>query len=282
MIRNNFCVFILTHGRADNVLTIKSLKKAGYTGEVYFVCDDEDAQLDKYILNFGKDKVLIFNKNEVKKKIDVCDNFNKMGVILYARNVCFDFAKKLGYKYFLELDDDYTEWLYRYVEDSKLKSKKLKGLDNYFELMLNFLDKSNAVSVAFAQGGDFVGGAEGCIEDGLKRKAMNTFFCDVDKRFKFKGTLNEDVNAYTLLGSQGNLFFTVLCLSINQVQTQANSGGITEMYLDVGTYIKSFYSVMVMPSCVKIGLMGNCNMRMHHKIKWNNCVPKIISQEYQK
>lgn len=95
------------------------------------------------------------------------------------------------------------------------------------------------------------------------------------------GTLNEDVNIYTYLGSQGKLFLTVLDLAINQLQTQSNTGGITETYLDVGTYIKSFYSVMIMPSAVKIGMMGNCNMRIHHKIKWNNCVPKIINEKYK-
>lgn len=282
MMKNkDFCVFILTHGRADNVVTVKSLKRCGYTGKVYFVCDDEDKQLDKYIQNFGKENVLIFSKDEVKKNVDVCDNFNKKGVILYARNVCFDLAEKLGIRYFLELDDDYTEWQYRYVDGEKLKHKKIKDLDGIFDLMLNFLNVSNADSVALAQGGDYVGGAGGCITDGLKRKAMNTFFCDTKKKFKFMGTLNEDVNIYTYLGSQGKLFLTVLDLAINQLQTQSNAGGITEMYLDVGTYIKSFYSVMIMPSAVKIGMMGNCNMRIHHKIKWNNCVPKIINEKHK-
>lgn len=32
MTRNDFAVFILTHGRADKVETLKVLKKRGYTG----------------------------------------------------------------------------------------------------------------------------------------------------------------------------------------------------------------------------------------------------------
>ena len=32
---NNFAVFILTHGRPDNVKTLQTLKKCGYTGAIY-------------------------------------------------------------------------------------------------------------------------------------------------------------------------------------------------------------------------------------------------------
>lgn len=42
--RNDFAVFILTHGRADNVVTVPAIKKAGYTGKIYFIIDDEDEQ----------------------------------------------------------------------------------------------------------------------------------------------------------------------------------------------------------------------------------------------
>ena len=42
MMRDDFCVFILTHGRPDRVITYKTLLNAGYTGRVYIVIDDED------------------------------------------------------------------------------------------------------------------------------------------------------------------------------------------------------------------------------------------------
>ena len=277
---NNFAAFILTHGRPDNVKTYKTLKKCGYTGKIYLICDDEDTKLDEYKEKFKN--VLVFNKDEVKKNIDVADNFNKRNVILYARNVCFDFAEKLGLDYFLELDDDYTNFEFKYIEGDKLKSKKIKDLDYIFNLMLEYLETTNALTVAFGQGGDFVGGAQGCIKDGTKRKAMNSFFCKTKNKFKFIGSINEDVNTYTLLGSQGKLFLTILDIALEQLQTQSNKGGMTETYLDSGTYLKSFYSVMIMPSAVKIGLMGNKNMRIHHKIDWNRCVPKIINEKYKK
>ena len=51
---------------------------------------------------------------------------------------------------------------------------------------------------------------------------------------------------------------------------------LNNVYLDEGTYIKSFFSVMYNPSCVKVKEMGESHKRIHHVIHWNNAVPKII------
>lgn len=46
--RSDFAVFILTHGRADNVATMGALKKGGYTGKWYMIIDDEDETAEQY------------------------------------------------------------------------------------------------------------------------------------------------------------------------------------------------------------------------------------------
>lgn len=48
MVDENFAVFILTHGRAENIITLKALEKAGYSGKTYLVIDDEDEQEGLY------------------------------------------------------------------------------------------------------------------------------------------------------------------------------------------------------------------------------------------
>ncbi len=80
----------------------------------------------------------------------------------------------------------------------------------------------------------------------VKRKAMNSFICSVDRPFSFMGRINEDVNTYTNLGRCGELFMTIGAVQLGQKQTQKNSGGMTELYLDSGTYVKSFT-----PSCMR-------------------------------
>ena len=107
---------------------------------------------------------------------------------------------------------------------------------------------------------------------------MNSFVCATVKPFLFRGRINEDVNTYVSLGRTGDLFFTDLHLQLEQPATQANTGGMTEVYLDSGTYVKSFYTVMVAPSCTSIGLFGRINKRLHHKINWQKAVPLIIPE----
>lgn len=157
--RDDFAVFILTHGRADNVATMRALKKGGYTGKWYMIIDNEDETADKYCENFGKDHVIMFDKQKAYDAADTMDNFNEHRAIIYARNESFRIAKEMGLKYFLMLDDDYKEIDFRYADGKKLAAKPAREMDRLFEDMLKFLDASGAVTVAFAQGGDFVGGA---------------------------------------------------------------------------------------------------------------------------
>ena len=279
---NNFAVFILTHGRADNVKTYDSLKRCGYTGKIYILIDNEDSTCDMYYERFG-DEVIMFDKPKEAEAIDVGDNFDGRTAIVYARNACFRIAKELGIKYFLQLDDDFKSFQWRYAERRKMKVIECRHLDKLFEHIVQFLESSGALTVALAQGGDFIGGVKANnFKKSLLRKAMNTFFCSVDRPFKFFGRLSEDVCAYTVYGSRGDLMFTIPKVMITQVPTQAGKGGISEVYLTTGTYVKSFYPVMYSPSCVKISMMGDNHKRIHHKVIWNNCCPKIIDEKWRK
>lgn len=277
----DFAAFILTHGRPDNVKTVKSLRDGGYTGLIYIVVDDLDKTKDQYIKNFG-DQVVVFDKKAIAETFDQADNFDDMRAIIYARNACFEIAKDLGVQYFIQLDDDYQSFDYRFSNslDFLKPEKKIKSLDRVFDLMVQFLKASGADSVAMAQNGDFIGGSKGSFAQLVtaKRKAMNSFICCSEKPFKFIGRVNEDVNTYTHGQSKGLLFFTLNQVSLQQMTTQKNKGGMTDLYLDSGTYVKSFYSVMFQPSSVKIKLMGAKNKRLHHSVNWNCTAPKILRE----
>lgn len=282
--RDDFAVIIPTHGRPD-VKTVKTLRNCNYTGKIYLLLDNEDDKVEEYHKKHGKENVLVFDKKAKSeaRDFDIGDNFDDRRVVVYARNCCHEIAKNLGLKYFLELDDDYTDFLFRYEKDGSLPGKKIEDFNKFVDVMLEFLDVSGALTVCMAQGGDFIGGAQGGIwKKKITRKAMNSFFCRVDRPFNFLGRINEDTTAYVTHGHTGNLFFTISNVALNQGQTQANAGGLTDIYLANGTYVKSFYSVIFCPSAVKVGMMGSSSRRMHHVIDWNACNPKIINQEYKK
>ena len=281
----DFCAFILTHGRPDRVHTYDTLRKSGYTGKVFIVIDDEDKTGNEYRKRFG-DAVLTFSKSDIAKRFDEGDNFNDRRAIFYARNACFDLARQVGCKYFIQLDDDYTSFAIRHSGALEYVWARVKTtMDEVFALLVEFFKNSGAQSVAMSQGGDHIGGNNSQHTPSLRRKAMNSFICSTDRPFEFVGRVNEDVNTYTSAGRRGALFLTVIQAQLVQMQTQSNAGGMTEMYLESGTYVKSFYSVMYAPSCVKVGEMGDPRggrYRLHHKINWHNLSPKILRETVRK
>lgn len=287
--RDDFAVFILSHGRANKVYTVKLLERINYTGKWYIIIDDEDKQAEDYYKNFGHDKVIMFNKEEIGKTFDIMDNFGGRGVITFARNAVNIIAKELGLKYFLEFEDDYTELKQRYIkEDGTFSAKWVGDFDAVCNEYINFLEETGIYTVCFSQQGDFIGGKNcNMWVDKVKRKVMNSFFIKVDNPVNFYGRFNDDVNMYVQEGKLGKVMLTTRDIMLHQLTTQQNSGGITEAYQKYGTYVKSFYSVMLNPSCTKISTLGETvkefsHMRYHHAVDWSTAVPKIISSKFRK
>jgi hypothetical protein len=191
-------------------------------------------------------------------------------------------AKADGYRYFIELDDDYNGFYLRFSSTGEYGVFPMREMDACLEALVDFRNKTGVHCVAFSQGGDHIGGS---ADNVIRRKAMNSFICDTEQPFYFVGKLNDDVNTYISHGARGMLFFTVMAIQLNQAQTQAAEGGLTDIYRAFGTYVKSFYTVMVQPSSVQIGTLGDPRSpayRIHHKINWPNTVPCILSPEHRK
>lgn len=281
--RTDFCIFVISHGRPNDIYTLQTLKKAGCTIPIYILIDNHDKTADEYLKKYRK-QVFIFDKDKYAAMVDQYDNFNNLRTTTHARNACFDLAIDLGYKYFLVLDDDYTNFRFRLnskLEHSKKGPSVLKNIDEIFYKTLQYYIDCNFTSICLAQGGDFLGiEANFNRPNGPKRKAMNSFFCSVDRRFWFISRLNEDVNTYMTLGHKGGIFMTVPFVQLEQKTTQKTKGGMTEAYLLNGTYVKSFYTVICRPDCTKISLM--VGGRVHHLIDWNIASPCIIDESYKK
>jgi hypothetical protein len=245
--------------------------------------DNEDKTIEDHKRMFGS-QVYVFDKKKVAQSVDAGDNYQHRSAIVYARNACFDVARELGYRYFMQLDDDYTRFTYKAGGEYEYVQKPIKSLDVVLDALLEFYKRSNATSIAMAQGGEFIGGAKSSVGRALwlKRKCMNTWICDTQKPFKFCGRMNEDVSTYTCEGRRGHLFMQVSNVEISQKPTQSTSGGMTELYLRAGTYTKSFYTILYAPSCTKINEMGAVKRRLHHSIQWNNAAPKLLHEKWRK
>jgi len=281
-----FAAFILTHGRPDNCKTVKTLRKSGYTGDIYLILDDQDKTIDKYKKNFPECKMVVFNKQEIAAITDTADNSGNLKSVVFARNACHEIAKKHGIDFFIELDDDYSTFYYLSDKDNIWRKSKVTNFDSLVRPFVQFLDSTSAKCICFIQEGDLLGGIKTTNNIAQKvrllRKAMNTFICKTDRPFTFKGLLNDDVNTYVSGAAFGELFFSSTLVSVAQAQTQASPGGLTDIYLELGTYTKSFTTVMLAPSAVVVAEMGTTRRRLHHKVKTDLAYPKILRESLKK
>lgn len=284
--RDDFAAFILTHGRPENVYTWGSLRRAGYRGRIYLVLDDEDQTRPEYEKRYGAENILTFSKAEIAATFDQADNFTERRTIFYARNATWRLAADLNLRYVWQLDDDYTAFTYRRVgraigaPRAGYHAFLIRDLERVLENLLTLMKDTPITSIAMSQGGDHFGGVPN-TRPTVIRKAMNTFILDVTRPFPFPGRINEDVTAYVLHGSRGRLYFTYMPLQITQRTTQMADGGMSDVYRESGTYLKSFYTVMHAPSCVTIYLMGYRHKRLHHRITWDHAVPKILHERHR-
>ena len=103
---SDFVILIISNCRPDDQKSLASILKCNYTGDWYIVLDNEDKTTDRYIQNYGREKIIIFDKKKYFDLSDKCDNFPSRNIALPARNACPDIARSLNKKYFYVLDDD--------------------------------------------------------------------------------------------------------------------------------------------------------------------------------
>jgi len=252
--------------------------------------DDSDPMLDVYKTKFSQ-YLRIFSKADIASRYDSFSNLppNELKSSWAARCAVGEIAKSDGHEYFWVLDDDYlcfrirydlTQWpdKYKYLTGTPVLTG---GIDKVLRAMAKMLDSDERIlSVALAQGGDFIGGKNSSLGSKiyLKRKAMNSFLCRTDRLFPYYAFINDDVNTYIIHQTRGKIFFTIPIVDIDQSDTQSLAGGMTDLYKKYGTYSKSFYSVVAAPAAVKIWELPTKNRRIHHKINWNRVAPKILRE----
>ncbi len=283
MANKKYAVFILTHKRPDKQITISVLRKAGYTGKIYLVCDKDDPTLKEYKKTYGDD-VKVFDKKKYLDKFDLMTNKVSFNVVTYARNAVYDIAKKLDLEYMVVMDDDYSVFYTSIDKNGFYKRTKITDMDKVFKVHFDFLRKSKIDVLAFAQGGDFVGGWNGNIVKSdftPRRKAMNAFFLRVDNPIQFNGLINEDSTMGVEVAARGGVVLTNCLIQLEQTPTQKAEGGLTDIYKDLGTYQKSFYTLLMSPSSTKV-MYQKAVGRVHHFIKSDNAYPCIVRESLKK
>lgn len=282
---SEFAVFILSHGRAESITTVDMLKDGGYTGDWFVVIDNEDDQEGLYRKRFGE-HILQFDKKAEAEKTDTGDLDNDRRVGVFARNAIQDLAEQMGYKYHLQLDDDFRGITFRLPSGkaNKLTTNRCKNLDRLFKALCEYMDTAPQITwLSFALSSDYLGGTDNNrYQSGLFPKTMGSFLMRADKKVRFRMRMNDDITTCVASWHIGLPNFSIMRIMVETPPTQQMKGGMTDIYQDNGTYRKSFYSVLCCPSFVTIGKQGIKHFRIHHQIHWNGCVPKVLSPKWKK
>ncbi|MBR6113479.1 MAG: hypothetical protein IKP79_03100, partial [Bacilli bacterium] len=189
--RHKFGIFITCY-KDTEITTLTTMKNIGYKGPIRLIVGTDDPKLEEFKKLYG-DLVYVFDKKDIEKryKVDLMlSNSDKIyNIIIFAKFACYECAKEMGLDYWQQLDDDYTGWSIRHVEfEPNTKKEELKtypfrdadtGKEQVYEqvvdLMIDVLDSNpKFCCIAFAQAGDFIGGASSFYRIHGKRKVMNT------------------------------------------------------------------------------------------------------------
>lgn len=155
---------------------------------------------------FGE-QVLVFSKADIASRFDEADNFCD------RRSIFTPVMPVSTWQNWSGVNTSFSSMMI--ITSSSFVDRNydqayfpIRKLDAILSEMLAYYESIPALSIAMSQGGDFLGD-NGGHASWVKRKAMNSFICSVDRPFSFMGRINEDVNTYTNLGRCGELFMTI-------------------------------------------------------------------------
>lgn len=289
--RDDFAVFITSYKRANNITTINSLKKSGYTGDWYVIIEDNDPEIELYKKNVPKDKLLIYNKKEQAKYYDSCDNFHILDVHTNSISVVPYFVKLLGYKYYYMAEDDFEGFYYKKLNGKKVEYKLILNIDEIFNMCIDFLNCSDKiVSISFKHINTInsITSSEYFDNSTFSYYGYNGFILDVDKPVKFNGTVCEDVFIHMNSYKQGLLTFTINPIKNLHVfyfdkkpKDRDNSGNnyVNSNFLNRELYF--LYVLLTFPNMVNLKIKNDTVLDFTY-MQQHKSIPKIIDERWKK
>lgn len=277
----DFAIFITTHGRANNQITLNTLERYKCSYPIYLIVDDEDTQLDAYLNKYGN-IVKVFNKQKYINKVDTIMYPKQSKSVVFARQFGEDLAKQLSLSSYLILDDDIKSFIYRFVDNSKFKSKEIVNVDSILEVYSSFALENNLACVSFGTEASYIGGKDSILKNNLKRRCFNAFIRNMTIPINWISNMNEDYATSVQNGKLGKLFFEVSNIGVIAKDTgkATNAGGMLDLYKVMSPFQRAYICAISNPSCIYVGKGKKGNYII--KCKWDKAVPKIISSRNQR
>jgi hypothetical protein len=285
--RNDFAVFICTHGRPHNQLTLETLLNSGYNGRWYLVVDDTDSTIQEYIDEYGADNIIIFDKNYYinSDRFDNGDNQLHAKCILYAKRAVEDIARAYGYKYFAVADDDITELSIRYKVGNHLKRIKAKHLDDILEACIDLMDDTTG-GFGFGTVLSYFSGVNTSFEKALHGSCVlpcQFVVRNASVRVDWISWFAEDNITLLQSGCLGIKWLRILFVQQMTVPVGDPKcvGGMADTYRSHDSYTLNFNLIKQCPNRVFLHQSRTTGI-LCLSIKAKNSFPRLISGRYKK
>ena len=277
--KRKFAIFILTHGRPHNQLTLETLRRLGYTGKIYLVVDDQDETFSEYMETY-KD-VAWFNKDVFIGRTETGLSSPEPNFAVFARNAIENIALCNGYDAFMMLDDDITNIRVRVPDNGVLKSYSPKGcLDEIIDLCVEYVITKKVACMGLGFCNLYIGGVDNFEkENPRQRLCAEAFIRNTDYEVKWRLNMVEDLITSVDGAIKNQVWFQFLPLQVDiRMSEGVVDGGNSDVYRKLGKFKVNFMPIIAYPSS---------NIMRYGK-DWavtttpESCVPKIISSSYRK
>lgn len=277
---NEYAVFIITHGRPRNQLTVSTLRSRGYTGKIYLVVDTDDLCLNEYKQLYG-DAVLTFDKSEYIRRTDTGLSEPYANFAVFARNATEDIARNLGYKYIVVMDDDLTNFRFRYDDNGSFKSIKITNtMQAVMDEYVNYLAVADISCLCFGVHNNYMRGTDALYTVNPRtRLCFTVFFRNLKFEVDWKLNMCEDRITSIDSSRKGQVWLQLLNVQVDTVAIGGTvAGGNSSVYNSLDKFKQTFFPVMIFP---------DCNYSMMWKNSWitaldvQNVCPEIIGGVYK-
>ena len=274
-------IFIPSYHRANNLKTIKYFLKHNYNSKkLHVFIDDDTDDIGEYQEQASKLEfnLHIFNMKEARDRFDYVHRASKSRRSAgQARNMFYEFAKKLNIDFYLVIDDDTSHYQVRPF-GVYTRMANIDDLTLVFNGVKEFMIRQNIGVFGLSQTGDMF---ERINKKIMRKKVMNTTFYNTKYIYRGeRGVQDNDTSQFVGIMNEG--YFTGSLASglvLNQVASATAKGGLTDLYNECKLLNKSLIIPIQFPSLCHAEKQKKNGGRLHHRINHRYLSPKLIKGE---
>ena len=274
-------VYIISKGRPQ-CHTAETLCRLNYPGEWFIVCGNNDETLPEYRERWGN-HVLVFDWYEEIKHTDTMDNFGfdkKASGACPVRNATRAISEQRGELRHWQFDDDYLDFA-RYNpkvnKNETIKDGRVLFSSMYRIAEFGYTAHLNNIGFALAT---IEGNPTRRLKWGPRVYNAHNLPSTPDLFVPWTGRMNDDTINAVNVWRRGGFEMMVKYLQLRMEDTQAEAGGLTEMYKEDGTVRKTAYCILAAPNTARLVCRFG---RYHHDINWHRDLrPRLLDEKWKK